>query len=191
MTARLGFGLRRGGAAALAGVLLLTGCSGGSEPSETAAPAPTTPPTQSTPTAAPFNPCDDLTAALVGRALGAEVRKETGSSSTLRCAFLPTETGGPTLNVTYLDFDGDFEQAWASMGTIDGTVTDVDVAGARAARLVVNARDDAVLVTGFVQVGGLLQTVNAVQLAPYDESGATAAVTTVLARLAKAELSRS
>ena len=177
--------------AALATALLLTGCSGGAVDTETATPTSTPTSTASTPAAAPFNPCDDLTAALVGRALGAEVSKETGSGSNLRCAFLPKQTGGPTLNVTYLDFAGDFDEAWAAMGTIDGTVTDVDVAGAQAARLVVNTRDDAVLVTGFVQVGGLLQTVNAVQLAPYDEARSTAAVTTVLTRLAKAELSRS
>ena len=37
--------------------------------------------------------------------------------------------------------------------------------GADAARLVVNANRKATLVTGFVQTGGLIETVNAVQLA--------------------------
>jgi hypothetical protein len=122
--------------------------------------------------AATWNPCADLSAGPVGRALGARVTKATGTADTPRCAFLPAVEGGPTLNVTYTWFDGGFERAWRSMGELDGTV-----------REVVSTRKQAVLVTGFVQTGDLIETVNAAALAPYDRAAVTAATTNVMATL--------
>lgn len=133
--------------------------------------------------AATWNPCADLSAGPVGRSLGVRVTKETGTADTPRCAFLPTVEGGPTLNVTYTWFDGGFERAWRSMGELDGTVREVDLRGADHARLVVSTRKQAVLVTGFVQTGDLIETVNAAALAPYDRAAVTAATTNVMATL--------
>ena len=39
------------------------------------------------------------------------------------------------------------------------------------------------LVTGFVQTGDLIETVNAIELAPYDRDAVTGATTSVLATL--------
>jgi hypothetical protein len=132
-----------------------------------------------------WNPCADLAAGPVGRALGGRVSKETGTVDTPRCAFLPEAEGGPTLNVTYTWFDGGFERAWRSMGELDGAVRDLDLRGADHARLVVSAREKAVLVTGFVQTGDLIETVNAAALAPYDRASVTAATTEVMATLVR------
>jgi hypothetical protein len=66
------------------------------------------------------------------------------------------------------------------MGELDGTVREVDLRGADHARLVVSTRKEAVLVTGFVQTGDLIETVNAAALAPYDRAAVTAATTNVM-----------
>jgi hypothetical protein len=170
--------------AALALLLPLAACSG-TDPAPSTTPAST--PASTAPTAADpvWNPCTDLTAAPVARALGAGVTKETGTVDTPRCAFLPAAKDGPTLNVTYAWYDGGFEKAWAGMGQIDGRVSDVDIAGADNARLVVNARRKVVLVTGFVKTGGLIETVNAIQLAPYDRAALVAAATDVMTTLSR------
>jgi len=132
-----------------------------------------------------WNPCGDLAADAVGRALRSPVTEATGTVDTPRCAFLPEKKGGPTLNVTYTWFDGGFERAWRSMGELAGTVRDLDLRGADQARLVVNTREEAVLVTGFVQTGDLIETVNAAALAPYDRAAVTAATTEVMATLVR------
>lgn len=165
--------------AGLALLLPLAACSA-SDPQPAAAPSAT--PSSPAPV---WNPCADLAAAPVGRALGADVTRETGTVDTPRCAFLPVAKGGPTLNVTYVWYAGSFEKAWAGMGKIDGTVTDVDIAGADNARLVVNARRKAVVVTGFVKTGNLIETVNAIWLAPYDRAALVDATTGVLATLSR------
>jgi hypothetical protein len=134
---------------------------------------------------AAWNPCRDLRAGRVGAALGADVTRDTGTVETPRCAFLPVEDGGPTLNVTYLWFDGGLDEAFSSMGRIDGEVTRLQVPGADAARLVVNAGRKATLVTGFVQTGALIETVNAVQLAPSRPRDVARATRQVMATLAE------
>ncbi|MCW2792010.1 MAG: hypothetical protein JWO76_1108 [Nocardioides sp.] len=172
--------------AALALLLPLAACSSDPAAEPDAAPTPATP-TAAAPTAAEpvWNPCEDLAAGPVGRALGADLTEETGTDDTPRCAFLPVEKGGPTLNVTYVWYAGGFEKAWAGMGQIEGRVTDVDIAGAANARLVVNARRGVVLVTGFVKTGDLIETVNAIQLAPYDRAAVVDATTEVMVTLSR------
>jgi hypothetical protein len=132
---------------------------------------------------AAWNPCRDLSAGRVGAALGAAFTLDTGTAEQPRCAFLPVEEGGPTLNVTYLWFDGGLDEAFSSMGRVAGEVTELRVPGADAARLVVNADRRATLVTGFVQTGGLIETVNAAQLAPSDPRAVVRATRAVLATL--------
>ncbi|WP_372727770.1 hypothetical protein [Nocardioides sp.] len=162
---------------------LLAGCSSEADPAARVPPAADPTPSGD---AAAFNPCDGLSAEEVSRALESDVRKETGSDALARCAFLPVVEGGPTLNVTYLVWDGSLEEAFDAMGDLDGQVSELDLPRADAARLVVNAGDEAVLVTGFVQVGDVIETVNAIQLAPYDADRMARATTTVLTRLARA-----
>jgi hypothetical protein len=132
---------------------------------------------------AAWNPCGDLSARRVGAALGARVTVDTGSADQPRCAFLPAATNGPTLNVTYLWFDGRFEQAFTSMGRLEGRVTRPAVPGADATRLVVNTNRQATLVTGFVKTGRLVETVNAVQLTPSDPRAVVRATRRVMTTL--------
>ncbi len=61
----------------------------------------------------------------------------------------------------------------------------MSVPGADAARIVVRERESGILVTGFVQTDGLVQSVNAVQLAPYDKDAIVTSATDLLAALAR------
>lgn len=172
----------------LAGLVVsagLTGCGDDQPAAKPLAPASTA--GQAT---AAFNPCSDLTPDFVGQALGAEVTEDTGSTSAPRCAYTPVVEGGPALEVNYLQFSGSFDEAWASMGAIAGTTRDLDIASADAARIVVNADGNAVAVTGFVQTGDLIENVNGVQLAPYDQDALVAATEAVLTRLSKKAAAR-
>jgi hypothetical protein len=178
--------VRAHAAAVMALLLPLTACGGSPEPHATPTSPAAGPSDVSTPLpGADWNPCADLAAARVSAALGTEVTKENGNDATPRCAFLPVAEGGPTLNVTYLWYDGSFEEAWDSMGRIRGRVTGLDVPGADAARLVVHTRKKAVLVTGFVQTGELIETVNAIALDPDDRAALVAATRQVLTALAR------
>ena len=131
-----------------------------------------------------WSPCDGLTARSVSDLAGEPMTEQTGTTDQPRCAFTPKSKGGAAYDVNYLWFDGGLGSAWESMGDVAGTVTDIDVPGAQAARLVVNATRSAVLVSGFVQTKGLVQSVNAVQLAPYDERTVARATRGLLAELA-------
>ena len=55
------------------------------------------------------------------------------------------------------------------MGATGAQLEPIDVAGAEAARLVVRTEKGGVLVTGFVQTDGLVQSINAAQVAPIDK----------------------
>lgn len=172
-------------AVGLVSVLILTGCSGSQEPPETTVQpgSPSSGEATDDPTAPVFNPCDDLSAELVGTALGIDVTEETGDADNPRCAFLPVVQDGPTLNVNYLWFEGSFDEAWATMGDLPGDVIDLTIDTADNARLVVNETPEAVVITGFVQTGDLIESVNAIQLAPYDRDTMVRAAAKVLATL--------
>lgn len=160
-------------------VLFLSGCSLAQDTPLTTDQATGEP----TSTVAAFNPCDHLSPRLVGRALGVEVTEETGDADNPRCAFLPVEKDGPTLNVNYLRFEGSFNEAWASMGDLPGDVSELSIDTADNARLVVSETQEAVVITGFVQTGGLIESVNAIQLEPFDRLAMVRAATTVLTTL--------
>ncbi|MBC9732552.1 DUF3558 family protein [Nocardioides marmotae] len=164
-------------AAPLVPLLLLAGCGSGDADSgngggsgEAGASSPhggSDPGTGASTPVASWNPCDDLTAAEVGRLLGEEVREEVGEPGAMRCTFVPVAEGGATIDVNYLWFDGSFAEAWDSIGAdVAGKVRDVDVPTAEAARTVEQVTDDAAVVTGFVQTGGLIESVNAIVLDP-------------------------
>ena len=163
-------------AALLAAAALLAGCSSGGEaPSDQ----------QSKAADVAWNPCDGLTAAGVSRIAGERVTMRTGTADQPRCTFVPRRTGGPAYDVSYLWFDGGLDAALDSMGAIAGQLRPVDVAGADAARIAVRERRTGILVTGFVQTAGLVQSVNAVHLEPYDRQAFVTSTTDLLAALAR------
>jgi hypothetical protein len=164
--------------AALAATTSLAACSsGGSEPS--------TAPDASDIAGVAWSPCDDLTAAAVGRLVGAAVKEDDGTAAAPRCTFTPVRTGGAAYDVSYLWFDGGLDAALDAMGATGAQLKKVDVEGADAARLVVSAKKGGVLVTGFVQTDGLVQSVNAAQLAPYDEAQVVDGTKALLGELAE------
>ena len=168
--------------------------------------------------AAPWNPCDGLSARAVSAVLDQQLRKVTGidagpaddasdeadgeasseagggAAAASRCALVPVREGEATFDVSYLLFDGGLDAAWATLGddlaaeTADGAgggarVTRPRVPGAEAARLVVATTPKAALVTGFVENGDLIQTVNAADLAPYDADALVRATRLLLGQL--------
>ncbi|MEP9363170.1 hypothetical protein ABLE68_09415 [Nocardioides sp. CN2-186] len=165
-------------AAVLATTALLAGCSGGSDGDPAPAGA-------SDPAAVQWSPCDDLTAAGVSTIVGEDVVEQNGTADQPRCTFTPKQKGGAAYDVSYLYYDGGLDAALDAMGTTGTQLKPVDVPGAKAARVAVRAKKDGVAVTGFVETQGLVQSVNAAQLAPYDESNITDATTALLAELAR------
>ncbi|MCB0895631.1 MAG: DUF3558 family protein [Nocardioides sp.] len=133
-----------------------------------------------------WSPCDGLTAVEVSRLAGARVSEQTGTTDQPRCTFTPVGEGGPAYDVSYLWFDGGLDAALDSMGAIAQQLRPVEVPGADAARVAVKPRTSGILVTGFVQTGGLVQSVNAAQLAPYDEQRLVSSTTALLGALAAA-----
>ncbi|WP_435746456.1 hypothetical protein [Nocardioides sp. SYSU DS0663] len=137
-------------AAGLVAVPLLGACS--EEPEQTG-PPPTS-----------WSPCSDLEPEEVSALLGEEVTEETGATGVERCTYVPVAEGGPTLDLNYLWFDGPFEEAWDTIGDVAGRVQDLEVPTADGARMVVQTTDEAVVVTAFVQTGGLVESVNGISL---------------------------
>jgi hypothetical protein len=166
-------------AAVLLAGALLAGCSSGSEEAE----APDAAASDAADVA--WSPCDGLTAARVGRIAGGAVTEENGTAEQPRCTYLPTAEGGPAFDVSYLWFDGGLDAALHEMGAIARQLRPVEVPGADAARVAVRARRSGVAVTGFVQTGGLVQSVNAADVTPYDERSLVAATRDLLAALAR------
>lgn len=161
--------------------------SGDHEPAATPS---TTPSTTPSPTASPtqpaFNPCDAVDVAAISRALGSQLRKETGTADSPRCALVPLKKGGPTFELSYLWFDQGLEAAWSTMQVPAGKVSRPAVAGADDARLVVNGSTSAYAVSAFLQNGKLIQTVNALALPPYDGSRVLRATKVLLGQLSAA-----
>jgi hypothetical protein len=165
----------------LAGVLaglLLAGCSSGS--SEDPAPEATDAASLT------WSPCDGVSAAQVTRIVGAEMTAQTGTADAPRCTFLPGAEGGPAFDVSYLPFDGGLDAALRKMGALGRQLHAVDVPGADAARMAVRVRRSGVAVTGFVQSGSIVQSVNAVDVTPYDEDALVQATRDLLAALVRA-----
>lgn len=172
---------RRTTAALLAAAALLTACSADDSGSAAADPTPTA--TESH--AAVWNPCDGLEAARVEKALGDRLTVERGTPDAPRCALVPRQEGGTVIDANYTVFAGTLDQAWDSMGAPDdGSVTSPAIPTADGARLVVDAGSKALGVTGFVQKGGLVLIVNALDPTPYREGKVSAAVREVMTQLA-------
>lgn len=166
-------------AAVLAGaVLLLAGC-GAEEP----APDPGLP----TETPALWNPCDVLDARFVENAFGTVAEEIDGEPTAPQCRFAPEEKSGqPVVEVNYQLFSGGLDAAWDRMGQPEhADVTEPVIAAADAARVVASVVKKQLYVTGFVQNGDLIQVVNAVDPAPYDEAAVIDGVEQVLIRLSR------
>lgn len=165
--------------AALAATATVAGCSSDGSTSSS------TTPDASDIAGVAWSPCDDLSGASVSRLVGAAVKEDGGTADAPRCTFTPVREGGAAYDVSYLWFDGGLDAALDAMGATGAQLKKVDVEGADAARLVVSAKKGGVLVTGFVQTDGLVQSVNAAQLAPYDEEQVVAGTKALLGELAK------
>ena len=133
-----------------------------------------------------FNPCDGVDVEAVARALGAGLKKETGTADAPRCALLPEKKDGPAFDLSYRWFDQGLEAAWSTIQVPAGKVSRPSVPGADDARLVVNASGSAYTVSAFLQNGKLIQTVNAIALAPYDASKLLRATNVLLRQLSAA-----
>ena len=152
----------------------LTACGGDAPATDPAAAVPTTP---------LWNPCDGLSVEGVGAALGAEVTMDAGRPAAPRFAFAPAEEGGAAIDANYVLFPAGLDEAWDTMGALDGTVTNPTIALADDARMVVNTQDDSLLVTGFVQNADLIQVVNLVDPAPFERAVGVRAVRQVMSDL--------
>lgn len=153
--------------------LLLTGCSG-SDPA---------PPDDVADVG--WSPCDGLTAARVSEIAGEPMEEQDGTTDRPRCTFTPKTEGGAAYDVNFLLFDGGLDAALDAMGAVSSQLHPVTVPGADSARIAVRERESGIAVTGFVQVGGLVQSVNAAHLPPYDRDALVASTTDLLAELVR------
>ncbi|WP_344775504.1 hypothetical protein [Nocardioides panacisoli] len=146
---------------AAVGVLLLGGCG-----DDTSAK-----PTMPSETPALWNPCDAIDSDLVQDAFGTVAKEEDGTPTQPECRFSPDEkTGAPVVQANYQQFSGGLEAAWDTMGQPkDADVRRPSIPQADDARLVISVVKKQLYVTGFVQNGPLIQTLNVVDPAPYDE----------------------
>lgn len=163
------------GVVVAAGVLLLAGCG------DDVAPKPDLP----TETPALWNPCDVLDAGFIEKQFGTVATEDDGEPTVPRCRFVPAErTKQPVIEANYLQFSGGLDEAWETMGQPeDADVEDPVIAGADAARVVVDVVKRQLYVTGFVQNGDLIQSVNVVAPSPYDEERIVIGVEQVLTKL--------
>lgn len=132
-----------------------------------------------------WSPCDDLTAERVSEIVGEPVVEQNGTTTEPRCAFTPEAEGGAAYDVNYLLFTGGLDAALDAMGAAGTQLRPVSVPGANAARLAVRAKESGLLVTGFVETDGLVQSVNVAELAPYDRDAVVASTTALLTELVR------
>ncbi|MDZ5619208.1 hypothetical protein [Nocardioides bizhenqiangii] len=148
--------------AAVAVLVLLAGCGDGEDVGEK--------PDLPDETPALWNPCDVLDARFVEKNFGTVAEESNGEPTQPECRFVPAEDGEPAVTVNYLLFSGTLDEAWETMDiSPDAKSTSPDIEGADEARIVVNAGRKDIGVTGFVANGDLIQSVNVVDPAPYDE----------------------
>ena len=162
------------GVLGLALPVLLFGCGGDDEP----------PPAAPTPTEALWNPCDALDAETVGREFGAALTENDGAPAAPLCSFRPKAEGDPVVDANYQLYAAGLDKIFEELGASEtATITEPLVRGADDARVVVDADGDQLYVSGFVQNGDLIQTVDAIDPRPYDRDRLVRAVTWALGRL--------
>jgi hypothetical protein len=163
----------------LVAVLLLAGCGDGGEVGEK--------PDLPDETPALWNPCDVLDPAFVEQQFGSVATEEHGTETAPECRFKPDEESGQAVvTSSYTLFSGTLDEAWETMGQPrKAEVTEPEIEGADAARVVVSVVRQQLYVTGFVENGDLIQDVNVVDPAPYDEQQVVAGVQATLTTLSK------
>lgn len=136
-------------------------------------------------TPALWNPCDALDTAFVKAQFGIDATEHAGTPTKPECRFTPAEgSGDAVITSNYLLFPGTLDQAWKTMGQgADADVRTPSVEQADDARVVVNATKEQLYVTGFVQNGDLIQQVDVVDPAPYDEKRVVRGVVATLTTL--------
>jgi hypothetical protein len=162
---------------ALAALLLLNSCGDDDPP----AGGPT-----GTPTEGLWNPCDALELSAVSDWFGGDYTKDSGTLSAPRCTFTPATDGDPVIDANYQPFPGGLDAVFESMDIDPDDVREVEVAGADAARIVVDFDDRQLFVSGFVQNGDLIQTVDVIDPQPYETSVVVRGVRSVLAEFSAA-----
>ncbi|HET9419579.1 MAG TPA: hypothetical protein VFO49_00495 [Nocardioides sp.] len=159
---------------ALALPLLVAGCGDDDGP----------PPAAPTPTEALWNPCDALDAKGVNRAFGVSATEDAGTPTSPSCSFAPKTEGDPVVDANYVLFPEGLDAAWETMGRSEtAQVSSPKVQGADDTRLVVDSDAQQLYVSGFVQNGDLIQTVDAIDPKPYDRRQVVDAVNWALGEL--------
>jgi hypothetical protein len=157
--------------------VLLGGCGGDDDEP---------PPVAPTPTEALWNPCDAFDADDVGREFGGAVTKDDGTPTSPLCSFSPTAEGDPVVDANYQIYAAGLDKIFETLGHSEtATVRSPKVRGADDARVVIDSDDHQLYVSGFVQNGDLIQTVDAIDPAPYDRDRVVRAVTWALGRLSE------
>jgi len=172
-------------AAALAGALTLglAACSGDDPAAAPGHGGPTAPDEPL------WNPCSALDTTLVERLFRGSTTEQDGSAADPACSFTPDDEGGVVLDANYLLYPAGLDRAFETFGVDQGETTVVTtprIPAADDARVVVDRRKDALLVSGFVQNGNLIQTVNLAEPAPFHRARATDGMRTLLTRLSRA-----
>lgn len=134
-----------------------------------------------------WNPCDVLDAHLIATAFGSQTTEEHGTPTTPECRFKPdAKSGQAVVTSSYTLFKGTLAEAWETMQPKKSAdVRNPTIKDADDARVVVDVVKKQLYVTGFVENGDLIQNVNVVDPAPFDEQHVLAGVSTVLGVLSE------
>lgn len=163
------------GMAAVAAALLLAGCGEdvGDPPDFSASETP-----------ARWNPCDALDAAFIADQFGSDAEPVTGTPTQPECRFVPAEDSGqPAITANYLLYPAGLEATFAEMDLAEAAVVrSLEIEGADDARIIINAGVGHLGVTGFVQNGALIQSVDVVAPEPFERQRVVAGVSAVLKR---------
>lgn len=163
----------------------LTACGGSTAPSAAQ-------PSSSVPALPTVQPCDELDPAAISTTLGTTVRIDTGTTAAPVCFLRPSAADGAAFDLNYQWFYVDGLNAYFKSAKLPaGKLSDVKIPRADAAKLIVNRTKKAYQVTGYVQNGALVQSVNGAG-APKDAARILAATKLILTQLsAKAPASPS
>lgn len=129
-----------------------------------------------------WNPCDAIDASFIKEHFGSDAEEKTGSPSKPECRFVPAEgSGQPAIEANYLLYPAGLEETFAQMDLPDdATLQSPEIEGADDARLIINEDENHLVVTGFVQNGDLIQSVDVVAPSPHERARVVAGVEAVL-----------